>query len=251
MLAHAPRRTRSRQIYNVSQNMRFIIALVFIALSVTGFAKPEPIVYLPKSGGQHLKVAVWLQGYRGYPGVIKESYFQDFADRLRIAIIGFPATTELGDDTQQWSEEPSADHAYIQERLRSLAQKFDLDISRTALFGFSQGAMVAADLCTRFPDSYAGAIVMSPGGMTNPHASTVPVAQHRTQAFWIVCMAEEHPGNVELTRAYAKHLKALGSQVIKIEYPGIKEHTRPPDFRERFPEWIGAILKIDEKKNGG
>jgi predicted esterase len=220
---------------------------MFAALAVTALAKPEPIVYLPKSGGQNLKVAVWLQGYRGYPGVIKESYFQDFADRLNIAIIGFPATADLGDDTQQWSEEPSADHAYIQDRLAVLAKKHGLDISRVALFGFSQGAMVAADLCTRFPNSYAGAIVMSPGGNTSPQAALVPVAQHKDQRFWLVCMADEHPGNVELTRAYAKHLKALGSQVTEIEYPGIKEHTRPPDFKERFPEWIAAILRLTEK----
>jgi len=117
------------------------------------------------------------------------------------------------------------------------------------LFGFSQGAMVAADLCSRYPDSYAGAIIMSPGGMTNPHPATTPVLLHKNQSFWVVCMADEHPGNVELTRFYAKHLKALGTQVTKIEYPGIKEHTRPPDFKERFPEWIAAILKIEAKKD--
>lgn len=228
--------------------MRLSIIFLFIALCVTGFSKPDAIVYLPKNGGHGLKVAVWLQGYRGFPGAIKEAYFQEFADRLNLAIVGFPATTELGDDTQQWSEEPAADHAYIQERLRSLAQKHDLDISRTALFGFSQGAMVAADLCTRFPESYAGAIVMSPGGVTSPHAATVPVTQHRSQVFWVVCMAEEHPGNVELTRAYAKHLRSLGSKVTAIEYPGIKEHTRPPDFQKRFPEWVSVILALGVKK---
>lgn len=225
-----------------------VSTLLFLALAVAGFSKPPPVVYTPKRGGQNLKVAVWLQGYRGYPGVIKEPFFQDFADRLNIAIVGFPATTELGDDTQQWSEEPSADHAYIQERLSVLAKKHGLDISRVALFGFSQGAMVAADLCTRFPAFYAGAIVMSPGGMMNPQAATLPVSEHKNQIFWVVCMAEEHAANVELTRAYAKHLKALGSEVTKIEYPKVKEHTRPPDFKDRFPDWISAILHLPEKR---
>lgn len=226
----------------------FLSVLLFVAFGIAGFSKPAPVVYLPKSGGPQLKVAVWLHGYRGYPGVIKEAYFQEFADRLNVAIVGFPATTELGDDTQQWSEEPSADHAYVQEQLGLLGKKHGLDISRVALFGFSQGAMVAADLCTRFPASYAGAVVMSPGGMTSPQAATLPTKEHRNQIFWVVCMAEEHPANVELTRAYAKHLQALGSQVTKIEYPKIKEHTRPPDFKERFPEWIGAILHLPVRK---
>lgn len=223
-----------------------IAAFLLLILTTSGLAKPEPFVYLPKEGGSHLKVAVWLQGYRGYPGVIQEPYFQEFADRLKIAIVGFPATTELGDDTQQWSEEPAADHAYIQERLGLLAKQHDLDISRVALFGFSQGAMVAADLCTRFPRSYAGAIVMSPGGMTGPQAAPVKMPEHGDQTFWVVCMAEEHPGNIELTRIYAQQLKGLGAKVTKIEYPKIKQHTRPPDFKECFPVWIGAILHLTE-----
>lgn len=224
-------------------NMKPLISLIIFFTSVViGFSKPEPIIYVPKSGGSHLKVAVWLQGYRGYPGVIKETYFQDFADRLKIAIVGFPATTELGDNTQQWSEEASADHAYIQERLGDLSKRYNLDISRVGLFGFSQGALVAGSLCMRFPESYAGAIMMSPGGMTTPQPGTIPLPQHKQQTFWVVCMAEEHPGNVSLTRTYAAQLKTLGSRVTKIEYPGIKEHTRPPDFKERFPEWISAIL---------
>ncbi len=230
------------------QSMKYLCSLsLFVVLALSAEAKPDPIIYLPK-GGQQFRVAVWLHGYRGYPGVLKERFLQDVADSLKIAIVGFPATTELGDNTQQWSEEPTADHAYIQERLASLAEKHPIDVSRVALFGFSQGAMVAADLCTRFPESYAGAIVMSPGGMTTSQAASTPVAAHKNQRFWLVCMANEHPGNVELTRSYAKHLQALGSQAKKIEYPGIREHTRPPDFQKRFPEWIADILQLDQKQ---
>lgn len=228
---------------------RLFFIAAFAALLATGFAKPEAFVYLPQNGGTHFKVAVWLQGYRGYPGVIKEPYFQEFANRLKIAIVGFPATAELDDGTQQWSEEPAADHAYLQERLAVLARKNDLDVSRVALFGFSEGAMVAADLCTRFPDSYCGAIIMSPGGIMGPQAAETAVAAHRSQIFWLTCMVEEHPGNVQLTRAYAQHLKGLGATATKIEYPGIKQHTRPPDFQERFPEWISAILRLPAQPN--
>jgi predicted esterase len=217
---------------------------VFCALVLSGFAKPDATVYLPANGPTHCKVAVWLQGYRGYPGLIKEPYLQEIADRLGIAIVGFPATTELDDETQQWSEEPAADNAYIQERLRELAQRHHFDVDRVALFGFSQGAMVAADLCTRFPDRYAGAIIMSPGGITGPHPAETQQPRHKDLVFWVTCMADEHPANVNLTRAYATHLAALGSKVTKIEYPGIAKHTRPPDFQQRFPEWISAILGL-------
>jgi predicted esterase len=231
------------------KNMKHIlILLVSLAAYSVAVAKPEAILYLPKERSGKIPTAVWLHGYRGYPGALKEVYFQEFADRLGIAIIGFPGTTDLGDDTQQWSEEPVADQAYIQMRLHELGEKNNLDVSRVALFGFSQGAMLAADLCTLYPQCYAGAIIMSPGGIGEPSASKIPMALHREQMFWVVCGAEEHPGNVRLTKYYAQLLKSLGATVTEIEYPGMKEHTRPPDFKEKFPEWIGQILKLNIKK---
>ncbi len=59
---------------------------------------------------------------------------QKHADTMGAVIIGFPATTDLGDDTQQWSEEPVADHAYIQWKLK--------EIGRTVKLGSSTGCFV-------------------------------------------------------------------------------------------------------------
>src|SRR5438093_8944714 len=112
--------------------------------------KAKPFIFTPTNGTGPFPVALWLHGYRGYS---PEGYFpgetvaamQKHADTLGAVIIGFPATTDLGDNTQQWSEEPVADHAYIQSMLKEIGKTVKLDISKVALFGFSQGAMVAAD----------------------------------------------------------------------------------------------------------
>ena len=195
-------------------------------------------------------VALWLHGYRGYS---PEGYFpgetadamQRHADALGAVIIGFPATTDLGDGTQQWSEEPVADHAYIQARLKALAKTSKLDLSRVGLFGFSQGAMVAADLATLYPNNYLGAVLMSPGGMGTPKASNLRLPAHEKQVYFCFCGAQE--GNVKLTKAYAQHLdKVLGAHVTLKLYEGVSKHTRPADFMEKFPEWMGAILKARE-----
>lgn len=225
-----------------------VFLLAFLAQATLSFAaKPDPIVFTPKSQKSDVPVVVWLHGYRGFPGVLKEAYFQEFADSLGAAIVGFPGTTDLGDNTQQWSEEPVADHAYIQFRLALLARKHRLDLKRVCLFGFSQGAMVAADICSHFPDSYMGAIIMSPGGIGEPLPSGRALPAHAKQTYWCVCGAEEQPGNVALTKGYAKHLKSLGATVTLILYPSIKEHTRPPDFKERFTEWTKKILQLQTK----
>jgi predicted esterase len=134
----------------------------FLAFAFTAHAdKPKPFIFWPKTATGPFPIVVWLHGYRGYssagyfPGATTAA-MQKHADALGAVIVGFPATTDLGDGTQQWSENPATDHAYIQSQLRSTGLTPNVDLSKVALFGFSQGAMVAADLASQYPDSYMG-----------------------------------------------------------------------------------------------
>ena len=229
-----------------------VTATVLACWTSAAAEKPKAFIFTPSAGAGPFPVALWLHGYRGYsPG----GYFpgetptalQQHADKLGAVIIGFPATTDLGDGTQQWSEEPVADHAYIQARLKAIARTNRIDLARVGLFGFSQGAMVAADLATSYPESYRGAILMSPGGMGSPKAADQRLPAHAKQVFFCFCGAQEQPGNVGLTKAYAQHLdKVLGAHVTLKLYDGVSKHTRPADFMAKFPEWRGEILKQDK-----
>ncbi len=232
------------------------LAILFCVTHLAMAEKAEQFVIKPSKGDGPFPVALWLHGYRGYspdgyfPGG-KPAALQKHADTIGAVIIGFPATTDLGDDTQQWSEEPVADHAYIQDRLLQISKTVNLDLKRVALFGFSQGAMVAGDLASIYPDYYAGAILMSPGGMGNPRPTGVKSAKHAEQTYFCFCGAKEHEGNVELTKAYGTHFKdVLGAKTTTKLYPGVEKHTRPPDFMKQFPLWIKAILDVaaDPKK---
>jgi len=214
--------------------------------------KAKPFIFKPSGLKGPYPVVVWLHGYRGYsvegyfPGEKAEA-MQKHAEAIGAVIVGFPGTTDIGDNTQQWSEEPVADHAYVQARLKEIAKTTDIDLHRVALFGFSQGAMVAADLATIYPESYLGAIIMSPGGFAAPKASSIRRPEHARQVYFCFCGANENEANVSLTKAYAKHLEqVLGAKVTLKVYPGIAKHTRPPDFMEKFADWMSSILAKKE-----
>jgi len=230
-----------------------MLAATIVLLTISARAeKPQPFLFAPSDGGGPFPVALWLHGYRGYspsgyfPGETPAA-MQKHADKLGAVIIGFPATTDLGDGTQQWSEEPVADHAYIQATLMAFSKTNKLDLTRVGLFGFSQGAMVAADLASLYPENYCGAILMSPGGMGSPKAAKVKLPAHSRQVYYCLCGGQEQSGNVGLTKAYAKRLETvLGARVILKLYEGVSKHARPADFMEKFPEWMGEILKKHE-----
>src|ERR1017187_956350 len=118
---------------------RIIAAIILLAVIPEVHAdKAKPFIFTPTNGPGPFPVALWLHGYRGYSA---EGYFpgetaaamQKHADILGAVIIGFPATTDLGDNTQQWSEEPVADHAYIQSRLKEIGKTVKLDLSKVTL----------------------------------------------------------------------------------------------------------------------
>jgi hypothetical protein len=93
--------------------------------------------------------------------------------------------------------------------------------------------MVAGDLATIYPDAYLGAVLMSPGGLGDPKVARVRKPEHAKQVYFCFCGEKEHPGNVGLTKMYAKHLEqTLGAKVTLKLYPGIAKHARPPDFME-------------------
>jgi predicted esterase len=237
--------------------MKLVCGLLSFALSLLAsdaakaIDKPAPVIVYPAKAAGPVPVAVWLHGFRAFPSVMSDTaYFQRVADRLGFAIIGIPGTTLLDDGTPIWAEEPAADHAYIQDVLRRLAEKAHLDLQRVALFGFSQGAMVAADIAARYPAAYRGAIVMSPGGVTSPKAEAPTPDLNKTQTFFFLCGEKEAESNVQLTRAYAAFFRKLHAKVLLKEEAGQTRHARPSEFEASFPGWLTAILEPPRQKGG-
>ena len=167
--------------------------------------------------------------------------YQAVADQLHIAIVGVFATNQLRPDSFEWSELPSVDLAQVSESLETAERSKHVRFSNKILFGFSQGACVAAELSARHPELFAGAILLSPGGKMLP--GPLPVSQGNvTQLYYVLCGAGEASGNLEFARRYAESLAKTGAKVQSREVADMKIHSRPPDWPERFPEWVATIL---------
>jgi predicted esterase len=204
------------------------------------------VVLLPRNWDRksELPVAIWLHGYRANPFDLKvASHYQSTADTLGIAIVGVPATREEDSSTYMWANDARLDGERVEEALHEASDRTGATFSRRALFGFSQGAVVALELASRFPNRFSGAIALSPGGniFLPPIA---PMPAQREQTYVISIGAEELQRRVLLARQYRQILGDLGAHVSYREVAGMSEHARPPDWPIRFQEWTAGILGI-------
>ncbi|HWC64548.1 MAG TPA: hypothetical protein VG777_00590 [Thermoanaerobaculia bacterium] len=180
-----------------------------VLVGVPDRGRTAGFAFVPRRGRGPFPVALWLHGYRGwsadgyFPGAAR-SAMQHHADELGAVILGFPGTVRLPDGTFRWSENPSTDDGYVLARLNDAARTIALDLSRVALFGFSEGGLVAAELATLHPDRYLGAIVMSPGGSGPPRVAARRLPDHARQTYLLFCNAGEDPAVVAATRALAR-----------------------------------------------
>ncbi|MGA9525366.1 MAG: alpha/beta hydrolase-fold protein, partial [Myxococcaceae bacterium] len=215
----------------------------------------EPLDYLvlpdDHAPSTPVPVLIWLHGYGSSPDLVLESYFERLANRYGLAVLGIsgPWRSQPGEgegqapDAFRWSEDPLLDARRVQEALSSTSEQLTPEKGRVVLFGFSQGAMVAAELAARDPERYAGAIVLSPGSVTHPAPLQIGVAPADRQHYVISVGEGEHAGNLEIAAAYHQRLRALGhlSQYRKVA--GQNDHVFPSDFYRELPRWLERLLR--------
>jgi len=134
----------------------------------------------------------------------------------------------------------------IGRAFESIAGRVTVAPGRIVLIGFSQGAQMAAEIAAHHPDQFAGAIVMSPGtlsqlGLADVHASL------EGRRFVVVVGGDELPGNVELAALDARQLRVVHAEVIHKAYAGVKSHAFPPDYQEALPRWVRFVLNEEPR----
>lgn len=191
-----------------------------------------------------LPTLVWLHGLGGTPSELSfEDYYQKLANDMQVAVVALSGSRVLGPDRFGWWYQAARNTKHVMELLKSTEDKLQIAPGKIVPFGFSQGGQVAMDLAAHDPERFAGAIVLSPGGVPFELESFVPGDTIRRSGFVCLCGEKEHPGNVYQTKWCADWGREHGARVQHRVFPGQTMHSFPPDYQEMFPEWVRFVLE--------
>jgi predicted esterase len=189
---------------------------------------------------------LWLHGSNSGPDFRSSddaAVLESVADKLKVAVVGVSGTLPFGKAKFNWSEKPEADYQRIDAALADTAKHWKLPRERVILIGFSQGAQVGLEVAARHPEAFAGAIAIAPGAASGNHLKDLQPSLSLAQSGFIVAPgALDSRDRGEIARIDAAELLSKGAKVLfqKSAHSG---HSFPPDFADRFPEWLEFIEK--------
>jgi predicted esterase len=236
---------RDEDLKSLHKDPRWDKMLVFMiaanAYFETSGITSTPLI-LPKGYNKSTPITVvaWLHGLGSRPDDFVNQDCQSFADELNIAFVGISGTAPRGPRSFVWTEDPAQDAKRVNEALGAIADRVTIKKGHIIAMGFSQGAQMGLEIAVRDPVQFAGAIVMSAGAKSSlSDAKQLPALAKR--GFIVTCGAKELPGNVKLTADAADWLRNAKAKVQHLPYAGMSAHAFPPDFDDRFPEWVKFI----------
>jgi predicted esterase len=124
-----------------------------------------------------------------------------------------------------------ADMPFINDALDQLFDRCNIDVSRIALLGFSDGASYALTVGLANGDQLAGVVAFSPGfyGVVDPHGTPDIFVSHGINDTLLP---------VELSRENVPALEARGCDVTYVEFDGGHEVTE--DVADQAMAWLTA-----------
>lgn len=186
-----------------------------------------------------IRTVVGLHGLGGSQDFVND-FYQPVSDRLGLAFVGVSGSRPLGPRKYSWSEDPEQDHRHVQKALESLHDRLTVKPGATLLFGFSQGGQMAFELAATHPETYRGALCMSPGRLQK---GDLPAGgkPNRGQRYLFLAGDEEHPSTLATLEQDADWVRQAGAEARVKLYPGVSEHAFPADFEEKLPGWLSWL----------
>lgn len=199
-------------------------------------------IITPKEGLSKA-ILIGLHGYGSKPEDFASIDDQEFADKHQLTFIGISASIPLENDSFMWSENIDNDFTHIKKLLHKKGIKLSDEKRPIILIGFSQGAQLSTELLARHPKLFHGIITLCPGSKNGSQLHKVKPSPnlHKKKAI-IICGADEHAGNLALSKDNFSWLNKMDAKVkySKIENMG---HSFPPNYYQKLETYIDFILK--------
>ena len=155
-------------------------------------------------------------------------YLQNFADEFGIIILATKSLYATWDVIA--ANEYGADVEFIDSALQQVFERCNVDSSRLAIGGFSDGASYALSLGIINGDLFSHIIALSPGFMA-------PTAQTGTPRIYISHGTRDGVLPIErCSRRIVSQLEKAEYDVIYREFEGA--HTVPPEINREAVEWF-------------
>ncbi|SDS19922.1 hypothetical protein [Pseudomonas prosekii] len=178
-------------------------------------------------------VLVWMHGY-GVNGEVDD--YQSLAD-TGVIVLGINGTEMINAvDSFRWIGPGfEGTHKAVQNGLKELEAQQCIDRKHVYLMGFSQGSQHASALLAQHPDDYAGALLLSPGGMQ----PTPAVSKAHGKRVFVINGKMEGPRNQQMATDFRK-LFSDGNEVKSRTHE--EGHTFPDDWRTSFPQALRWLM---------
>ena len=208
------------------------------------FVAPADVNARPLDGDEGPPVILLLHGY----GDSHENYLGEAVGwaELGWAAVAVPGSVPAGGGSFVW---PKGDEIYeaagggengngedaayatVDRQLRVILADPGLnavaDARRAFLLGFSQGANYAAELTSRHPGTYAGAVALSPGGLPEGVYRTPNLAPSAPRP--VAIFYGDREDGAEMLAMWSAACRSAGWPVLADRFPG--GHQFPSDWR--------------------
>lgn len=187
---------------------------------------------------------IGLHGYGSKPEDFSEGEgYQKVADSLKATFVSISATIPIGRHSFRWSEDLDKDYTRIKTLLKTQGIDLETIKQKTILIGFSQGAQLSAELAARYPEKFAGAIIMCPGMKSNSRLQTISNPKKQTGKNYIIINgSKEKEKNLSMGKTDKDWFEKQGAKVIYHIYPEMG-HSFPQLYFDQLSQWIQFISK--------
>ncbi|HEV2800468.1 MAG TPA: hypothetical protein VGW12_08225 [Pyrinomonadaceae bacterium] len=152
---------------------------------------------------------------------------QDFADKTGLLLLVPDSRTTTWDVI---SGDYGRDVAFIERALAQTFGRYNVDASRLAIGGFSDGASYALSLGVTNGDLFTHVLAFSPGFM-------LPASRHGSPALFISHGTQDRVLPIEAcSRKIVPQVKSAGYKVLYREFEGA--HTVPKDIAREAIDWF-------------